>query len=77
MALPSEEDYRPPSPPPQRELGPPPPGHGRFVDYGRGGVGRGSDGLPPRRNLDEVLCFKVRLYMFRERVDSDVQCSAV
>jgi hypothetical protein len=59
MILPSEDDYRTPSPPPQRELGPPPPGHGRFVDYGRGS-GRGVDGgLPIRRNLDDVLCFKV------------------
>ena len=58
MLLPTEDDYRAPSPPPQRELGPPP-GHGRFVDYGRGS-GRGVDGgLPLRRNLDDVLCFKV------------------
>lgn len=59
MQLPTEDDYRTPSPPPQRELGPPP-GHGRFVDYGRGG-GRGDGGLPLRRNLDDVLCFKVRV----------------
>lgn len=47
-------------PPPSRDLGPPPPGHGRFVDFNRGGAGpRGTDGMP-RRNLDDVLCFKVR-----------------
>lgn len=64
MALPTEADYRPPSPPPQRDLGPPPPGHGRFMDYGtrapgaaRGPPGANADGT--RRNLDEVLCFKV------------------
>jgi hypothetical protein len=82
MALPTEEDYRPPSPPAQRELGPPPPGYSRYTEFGgsgrgetpngggAGGMGRGTNGsggvgagqfgdAAPRRNLDEVLCFKV------------------
>ena len=85
VALPTEEDYRPASPPAQRELGPPPPGYGRYAEYGGsgrglempnggsgsgGGMGRGAgsagagqfgDGAP-RRNLDEVLCFKVIVF---------------
>ncbi|KAG8925134.1 RNA-binding component of cleavage and polyadenylation factor [Tulasnella sp. 418] len=64
--LPTEEDYRPPSPPSPRDLGPPPPGVGRFFDEGSGqqhggrpfiradGTGTGEQ----RRNLDEVTCFK-------------------
>ncbi|KAF9517628.1 hypothetical protein BS47DRAFT_1313929 [Hydnum rufescens UP504] len=64
MALPTEEDYRPPSPPAQRELGPPPPGYSRYTEFGgsgRGEVPNGGDAAP-RRNLDEVLCFKCGQY---------------
>lgn len=65
--IPPPEAYRPPSPPSQRDLGPPPPGWGRFNDHGpgQGGSGGGfvvgpnNPGFVPRRNLDEVLCFKV------------------
>jgi hypothetical protein len=70
LSLPTEADYRPPSPPPQRDLGPPPPGHGRFMDYATrtSGAGRGfggGAGAPDgvRRNLDEVLCFKVSHFL--------------
>lgn len=64
--IPPPEAYRPPSPPSQRDLGPPPPGWGRFNDHGpgQGGSGGGfvvgpnNPGFVPRRNLDEVLCFK-------------------
>ncbi|QRV76288.1 ADP-ribosylglycohydrolase [Ceratobasidium sp. AG-Ba] len=62
--IPPPEAYRPPSPPSQRDLGPPPPGYGRFEHGGQGGpgggfvVGANNPGFVPRRNLDEVLCFK-------------------
>lgn len=62
--LPPPKAYEPPSPPSQRDLGPPPPGYGRYADFDRGfGGGPGGPGGPgappgPRRNLDEVLCFK-------------------
>ena len=60
---------------PLRDLGPPPPGYGRYADFGQdrfgaggggggfGGSGGGSGGAAgaPRRNLDDVLCFKVRI----------------
>jgi hypothetical protein len=65
--LPPPKSYEPPSPPSNRDLGPPPPGYGRYADFDRGAMGPqvtphsggpNSSG-PPRRNLDEVLCFKV------------------
>ncbi|KAJ3490578.1 hypothetical protein NLI96_g1357 [Meripilus lineatus] len=63
--LPPPKAYEPPEPPSHRELGPPPPGYGRYADVDRGmngpmgpGAG-GSGGLPgPRRNLEDVVCFK-------------------
>jgi hypothetical protein len=63
--IPSPEAYRPPSPPSQRDLGPPPPGWGRFNDHGAGQGGPsggfvvGPNNPGSRRNLDDVLCFKV------------------
>ncbi|KEP53687.1 ADP-ribosylglycohydrolase [Rhizoctonia solani 123E] len=68
--IPPPEAYRPPSPP-QRDLGPPPPGWGRFNEHGAGPngsgggfvVGQNNPGFAPRRNLDEVLCFKLCLAM--------------
>lgn len=66
--LPSPSAYEPPPPPTQRELGPPPPGYGRYADFDRSGGGSlgpgggGSGGPPgPRRNLEDVECFKVNL----------------
>ncbi|KAF8974016.1 hypothetical protein BDZ97DRAFT_1647887 [Flammula alnicola] len=64
--LPPPKAYDPPSPPSAKDLGPPPPGYGRYADFDRGPGGGpvGSGGPnstltgPPRRNLDEVLCFK-------------------
>ncbi|KAJ3514373.1 hypothetical protein NLJ89_g2412 [Agrocybe chaxingu] len=65
--LPPPKAYDPPSPPSAKDLGPPPPGYGRYADFDRtaagganmpGGPGNAMIG-PPRRNLDEVLCFKV------------------
>ncbi|KAG5652177.1 hypothetical protein H0H81_006017 [Sphagnurus paluster] len=61
--IPPPKAYDPPSPPSSRELGPPPPGYGRYADFERGfgggapGTGSGPSG-PLRRNLDDVLCFK-------------------
>lgn len=58
--LPPAKAYEPPEPPSNRDLGPPPPGYGRFPDFA--GAGPGFNGAPtgamPRRNLDDVLCFK-------------------
>jgi len=61
--MPPARAYAPPSPPGPRELGPAPPGYGRYADYDRA-TGTAGPPLPsfhgaPRRNLDEVLCFKV------------------
>jgi len=50
--IPTAEDYRPPSPPSPRDIGPPPPGFGRYLDQdgnpqqgmGGGGFGGGSGG---------------------------------
>ncbi|KAJ1311064.1 hypothetical protein OPQ81_009568 [Rhizoctonia solani] len=64
--IPPPEAYRPPSPPSQRDLGPPPPGWGRFNEHGVAAngpgagfvVGQNNPGFVPRRNLDDVLCFK-------------------
>lgn len=70
--MPPAKAYDPPSPPSAKDLGPPPPGYGRYADFDRGGGG-GTSGPggppnvangPPRRNLDEVLCFKVHLIFF-------------
>ncbi|KIY72869.1 hypothetical protein CYLTODRAFT_343357 [Cylindrobasidium torrendii FP15055 ss-10] len=67
--LPLPQEYELPAQP-QRELGPPPPGFGRYQDFDRNGGGGGPGGpggfsqpgganpAGPRRNLDEVLCFK-------------------
>ncbi|TFK30534.1 hypothetical protein FA15DRAFT_662505 [Coprinopsis marcescibilis] len=61
--LPQEKDYENQASLSNREVGPPPPGYGRY-DAGSGnaqsGGQPGGQGLtgPPRRNLDEVLCFK-------------------
>lgn len=64
--LPTAKDYEPPAPASQRDLGPPPPGYGRFNDFERAGPNGPSPGFAgnnfqgtSRRNLDEVLCFKV------------------
>lgn len=68
-SLPPPKAYDPPEPPSQRELGPPPPGYGRYADFDRGAVGGGQSHGPgqpgPRRNLEEVLCFKVRVAYLR------------
>lgn len=66
--LPTPQDYDPPSPSSTRDLGPPPPGYGRYADFDRGsGAGHTMSNTatpgPPRRNLDDVLCFKVPRYM--------------
>ncbi|KAI0307714.1 hypothetical protein B0F90DRAFT_1676485 [Multifurca ochricompacta] len=61
-SLPPPKAYEPPEPPSQRELGPPPPGYGRYADFDRGAPGgaplHGLGQPGPRRNLEEVLCFK-------------------
>ncbi|KDQ16832.1 hypothetical protein BOTBODRAFT_106517 [Botryobasidium botryosum FD-172 SS1] len=67
--LPPESAYRPPSPPASRDFGPPPPGYGRYADFDRpftnrpnnpggGGGPAGDKEFVPRRNLDDVMCFK-------------------
>lgn len=79
MALPSPKPgipppkaYEQPDPPSVRDLGPPPPGYGRYADFDRGNGGNfpgphppglgGSGGPPgPRRNLEDVVCYKVCL----------------
>ena len=61
-SIPPPKAYGPPLPPSAKDLGPPPPGYGRHVDLGNGVGPPGSNNTmtgPPRRNLDEVLCFKV------------------
>ncbi|KAF9015257.1 hypothetical protein BDQ17DRAFT_1340745 [Cyathus striatus] len=60
--LPPAKAYEPPEPPSTRDLGPPPPGYGRYADFDRSqavaaGPGTGVQ-VPSRRNLDDVLCFK-------------------
>lgn len=64
--FPPPKAYEPPSPPSQRDLGPPPPGYGRYADFERGYPGNGPPGAGgtagppgPRRNLEDVTCFKV------------------
>lgn len=65
--LPPANAYEPPPPPSTRDLGPPPPGYGRYADFDRGFPGSSlvnASANPPgpaRRNLDDVLCFKVRI----------------
>jgi cleavage and polyadenylation specificity factor subunit 4 len=61
--LPSPKAYEPPEPPSAKDLGPPPPGYGRYVDHERAGPAapQNSSINPLRRNLDEVLCFKVSI----------------
>lgn len=63
--LPSTKAYDPPEPLASRDLGPPPPGYGRYPDFDRSFTGSSGaafanavNGAAPRRNLDEVLCFK-------------------
>ncbi|KAF9569663.1 hypothetical protein CPC08DRAFT_677288 [Agrocybe pediades] len=64
--IPPPSAYDPPAPPSAKDLGPPPPGYGRYADFerssgGPAGIQGGPGNLmmgPPRRNLDEVLCFK-------------------
>jgi len=57
---PPPKAYDPPSPPSAKDLGPPPPGYARFAEMEKGGgPGMGHGGMATRRNLDEVLCFKV------------------
>ena len=62
--VPPSSAYDPPPPPSPRDLGPPPPGYGRYADFdhgsGSGVQSGGGGGQPPRRNLDEVMCFKVQ-----------------
>ncbi|KAI5836100.1 hypothetical protein K523DRAFT_289996 [Schizophyllum commune Tattone D] len=59
--LPPPEAYELP-PPPARDLGPPPPGYGRYTDFDRSYQNNQNNAAAaagaPRRNLDEVLCFK-------------------
>ncbi|KAJ3750262.1 hypothetical protein DFH05DRAFT_1466633 [Lentinula detonsa] len=63
--LPKPEAYQTP-PISMRDLGPPPPGYGRYADFERSftnapaasHAGPGVNNNVPRRNLDEVLCFK-------------------
>jgi cleavage and polyadenylation specificity factor subunit 4 len=64
--IPAPKDYDPPAPPSNRDLGPPPPGYGRYADFGGPpGLGRGGPGDgTSRRNLDDVLCFKVSIWKF-------------
>lgn len=65
--LPPPKAYDPPSPPATRDLGPPPPGYGRYADFDRnyqasGGTLTGANtsvqGTFIKRNYDDVLCFK-------------------
>ncbi|KAK2461841.1 hypothetical protein APHAL10511_006304 [Amanita phalloides] len=65
--LPPPKAYEPPPLPSTRDLGPPPPGYGRYADFDRGFPGglltNASAATPAaaRRNLDDVMCFKVDL----------------
>jgi hypothetical protein len=63
--LPTAKDYEMPEVP-NRDLGPPPPGYGRYADVSmdRPPAGQNTFAAPPtggfiRRNLEEVTCFKV------------------
>ncbi|KAF8832428.1 hypothetical protein HHX47_DHR1001979 [Lentinula edodes] len=63
---PKPEAYQAP-PLSMRDLGPPPPGYGRYADFDRSftnapatqHAAAGANSNASRRNLDEVLCFKV------------------
>lgn len=57
--LPPASAYEP-TPDAQRELGPPPPNFGRFGDFNQPMHRPDGSSFVPRRNLDEVMCFKVR-----------------
>jgi hypothetical protein len=66
--LPEAKEYEVPEAP-NRDLGPPPPGYGRYADAAfttGGGTGHFTAGAQSsgfvRRNLDEVTCFKVSFY---------------
>jgi len=62
--IPPPKAYEPSEPPSAKDLGPPPPGYGRYVDHERGNTVPAQNSSintmtgPLRRNLDEVLCFK-------------------
>ena len=56
--LPPASAYEP-TPDAQRELGPPPPNFGRFGDFNQPMHRPDGSSFVPRRNLDEVMCFKV------------------
>ncbi|KAI8981276.1 hypothetical protein BD414DRAFT_516202 [Trametes punicea] len=72
--IPPPQAYEPPEPLSVRDLGPPPPGYGRYADFDRAGAGGGGGSFPgahapglggsgggppgPRRNLDDVVCYK-------------------
>ena len=80
--LPAPKAYEPPSPPSQRDLGPPPPGYGRYADFERGYPGNGPPGAGgtagppgPRRNLEDVTCFKVSLLRKDSLFLTDFECA--
>ena len=69
--MPLPKDYEPPAAPSQKDLGPPPPGYGRYAEFDR--ISGAQSAQPNyavqtgftggvRRNLDDVLCFKVRVF---------------
>jgi hypothetical protein len=73
--LPTPQEYEVPEVP-NRELGPPPPGYGRYADASmdRPAVGQNNfSGAPAggfiRRNLDDVTCFKVCLCRWENNSD--------
>lgn len=75
--LPEAEEYEVPEAP-NRDLGPPPPGYGRYADAAfttSGGTGHSAGGAQAggfvRRNLDEVTCFKVGFHTFTLRYESN------
>jgi len=80
--IPPPSAYDPLPPPSPRDLGPPPPGYGRYADFDHGpgsGIQSGG-GQPPRRNLDEVMCFKVKRLFARSTcapADDKLNLSAV
>ena len=56
--LPPPSAYEPP-PDAQRELGPPPLNFGRFGEFNQSQQRADGSTFVPRRNLDDVMCFKV------------------